>query len=174
MVSTIINSQPKSFTNLCFTGTNWAKELKEEKTPSLDLAGDNLTHTVLEKDPFGKITYPYIDAITVATKKNRYGYGKDDITELASKKMREIFGLNTIFCPMLTGSAANVTILAALINPTEKILCSDMAHINCMESNFYSLVTGTHSLQVPSKDGKIIFEELEKKLNDYVSESSTR
>lgn len=88
-------------------------------------------------------------------------YGTDQYSDLAIKEFRKNFGQNCDVHFVYNGTAANVLCLRAALKDYESFLCADVSHLNIDECGAPEFFSGK-LIPVPSKDGKIIFSELER------------
>jgi threonine aldolase len=91
-------------------------------------------------------------------------YGNDSYTENAKKLMEQEFGADISALFVLTGTAANVIAVATLLQPGEDALCAETAHVHAHEHGVHEKFSGTRFFLMPTKDGKITPDELERRL----------
>jgi threonine aldolase len=103
-------------------------------------------------------------ALADANRGHASSYGADEYTEAAVYKFRELFGATTEVFFAYNGTGANVLGLSALVHSFNSILCSDLAHINVDESTAPEKFLGCKLVSIPTKDGKIYPEEIEKRI----------
>ncbi|WP_374035685.1 low specificity L-threonine aldolase [Bdellovibrio bacteriovorus] len=89
-------------------------------------------------------------------------YGTDEWTERAVAEFKNQFGKEAQVFFVFNGTAANVTALRALARPWQSVFCSDVAHINVDECGSPEFLSGCKLLPLPSHNGKISVDELEK------------
>lgn len=89
-------------------------------------------------------------------------YGTDEWTERSIELFRSHFGAHAQIFYVFNGTAANVTALRALAKPYQSVFCSDVAHIQVDECGAPELIAGCKLLPIPSQNGKISVESLEK------------
>lgn len=87
-------------------------------------------------------------------------YGTDSYSQLAITEFKKLFGSSVDVHFVYNGTAANVLCLRAAIKNYESFLCSDVSHLNIDECGAPEFFSGK-LITVPSKNGKIIFSELE-------------
>ncbi len=87
-------------------------------------------------------------------------YGTDSYSQLATAEFKKHFGSTVDIHFVYNGTAANVLCLRAAIKNYESFLCSDVSHLNIDECGAPEFFSGK-LITVPSKNGKIIFSELE-------------
>ncbi|MDG0818239.1 threonine aldolase family protein [Bdellovibrio svalbardensis] len=103
-----------------------------------------------------------LESIALANIEHAPSYGTDDWTEAAIKEFRKQFGTEAQVFFVFNGTAANVTALRALTRPYQSVFCSDVAHINVDECGAPEQMAGCKLIPLPSRNGKISVEELEK------------
>ncbi|AFY01477.1 threonine aldolase family protein [Bdellovibrio bacteriovorus] len=89
-------------------------------------------------------------------------YGTDEWTERAVAEFKNQFGKDAHVFFVFNGTAANVTALRAMARPWQSVFCSDVAHINVDECGSPEFLSGCKLLPLPSHNGKLSVEELEK------------
>ncbi len=102
-------------------------------------------------------------AIEEANRGHVRSYGDDGYTARAADLIREIFEKSCEVFFVFNGTAANSLALASLCQSYHSILCSDVAHAEtdeCGAPEFFS--NGTKVLLLPSSDGKIQPEDIER------------
>lgn len=108
-------------------------------------------------------THPRIlESLARANIEHAPSYGTDEWTEEAVRAFRKHFGESSQVFFVFNGTAANVTALRAITRPWQSVLCSDVAHINLDECGAPEQMGGFKLQTVPSIDGKISVESLEK------------
>ncbi|WP_207707348.1 threonine aldolase family protein [Crassaminicella thermophila] len=106
-----------------------------------------------------------LEAICNCNVEHANPYGNDIYTENAIAKFKEVFGekADVFFVP--NGTGANVIGLSSMLKPFEGVVCVESAHINVDECGAFERFTGSKLLKVPSKNGKIKIEDIEKTLS---------
>lgn len=102
------------------------------------------------------------NSFALANTEHTPSYGTDPWTANAIKEFKKYFGHEAEVFFVFNGTAANVTALRAITKPYQSVFCSDVAHINVDECGAPEQMAGCKLLPVPSLNGKIILEELEK------------
>ena len=83
------------------------------------------------------------------------GYGEDDYSREAARKIRTICGNDNLAVHFLVGGTqTNLTVIAAALRPHQGALGAATAHINVHETGAVE-ATGHKVLWVPSDDGKV-------------------
>jgi len=89
-------------------------------------------------------------------------YGDDAVTEKAVSLFRRDFGEHAEVFPVFNGTGANVVGLQALLRPWEAVVCTQTAHINVDECGAPERISGAKLVDVPTSDGKLTVEHLER------------
>ena len=98
---------------------------------------------------------PVLDALVQTNAVSCSGYGEDLLTAQAKAMIRSLCdapGADVHF--FVGGTQANLTLIAAALQPFEGVLCADVGHINTHETGAVE-ATGHKVLTLPSADGKI-------------------
>ncbi|MDI6713225.1 MAG: low specificity L-threonine aldolase [Anaerosomatales bacterium] len=103
-----------------------------------------------------------LDAIRAANVGHAYAYGDDDWTRAAEAVVRRHLGDEARAFFVFNGTGANVTALAAMIRPYEAVICPATAHINVDECGAPERFTGGKLIAVPTPDGKLTPEMVER------------
>jgi threonine aldolase len=101
-----------------------------------------------------------IEALVRANRGHAPAYGADDLTALATGRMREHFGETSEVFFVFNGTAANVLALKAATEPHHSILCAETSHVHVDECGAPERFTGCKLLPVRSLDGKLRVEQL--------------
>jgi threonine aldolase len=108
-------------------------------------------------------THPKIlESFALANAHHAPSYGTDEWTEKAIQEFRKHFGAQAQVFFVFNGTAANVTALRALTRPYQAVFCSDVAHLNADECGAPEQMAGCKLLPIPSINGKISVDQLEK------------
>ena len=91
-----------------------------------------------------------------------HAYGGDEYTELGVQKFKEHFGNDIDVHFVFNGTAANVLSIKAFLKPYEAVLCAETSHLHMDECGAPEALTGCKLRLLPSPDGKIKIEDLEK------------
>lgn len=103
-----------------------------------------------------------LDAIRAANQGHAYAYGDDDWTRAAEAVVRRHLGDQARAYFVFNGTGANVTALTALMRPYEAVICPATAHINMDECGAPERFTGGKLIAVPTPDGKLTPEMVER------------
>jgi len=89
-------------------------------------------------------------------------YGGDVYTEKTVQQFKQLLGDSVEVYFTFIGTAANVLGLKALTQPHHAVICTETAHIHVDECGAPERFTGCKLLTVPTKDGKLRIEDIEK------------
>lgn len=104
-----------------------------------------------------------LNALVECNSEHEPSYGTDQYSEQCVAVFKELFGSHTETHFVYNGTAANVLSLRAGMQRFETVLCADVSHIHQDECGAPEYFAG--KLQtLPTKNGKIIFSEIEKYL----------
>ncbi|ADG83255.1 threonine aldolase family protein [Thermincola potens] len=106
-----------------------------------------------------------LQAICEANQGHTLAYGDDVYTASALSKFREHFGKDIEVFFVFNGTGANVLSLQAATDSFNAVICADTAHINCDECGAPEKFTGCKLLTIPSANGKITVDQVEKFLH---------
>ncbi len=93
-------------------------------------------------------------ALADANGGHQIAYGEDAYTARLQEVMTSHFGSGTTF-PVFNGTGANVTGLQALLPRWGAVICAETAHINTDENGAPERIGGLKLLTVPTPDGKL-------------------
>ncbi|MFJ4770784.1 threonine aldolase family protein [Streptomyces uncialis] len=96
-----------------------------------------------------------IAAITLANGGHQAAYGEDAYTERLQSVVRRHFGPSAETFPVLNGTGANVVALQALTDRWGGVICAESAHINTDECGAPEKIGGIKLLSLPTADGKL-------------------
>lgn len=99
-------------------------------------------------------------AIVAANAGHAPSYGTDPVTARAEALFRRHFGEHAEVAFAVTGTAANVIALAAVLAPYESALCADSAHVVADECGAPERFTGSRLTAVPTPDGRLTAEQV--------------
>lgn len=104
------------------------------------------------------------EAISNANKDHAPSYGTDDWTDRAKKYFRREFGPQAEVYFVFNGTAANVLALKSICASYERILCSEIAHLQVDECAAPEFFLGSKLSCLPHQQGLISIPELKKSL----------
>ncbi|MFJ4414706.1 threonine aldolase family protein [Streptomyces sp. NPDC088925] len=94
-------------------------------------------------------------ALAVANGGHQVAYGGDAYTEHLQVIMRDLFGPRAEAFPVFNGTGANVVSLQAVTDRWGAVICADSAHIHVDEGGAPERVGSLKLLTVPTPDGKL-------------------
>ncbi|EST37071.1 threonine aldolase [Streptomycetaceae bacterium MP113-05] len=94
-------------------------------------------------------------ALALANEGHQTAYGGDDYTTHLQTLMRSHFGPYAETYPVFNGTGANVVALQALTDRWGAVVCADSAHIHVDECGAPERVGGLKLLTVPTENGKL-------------------
>ncbi|WP_327249644.1 threonine aldolase family protein [Streptomyces sp. NBC_01320] len=94
-------------------------------------------------------------AIALANGGHQIAYGEDDYTENLQQIVKGHFGSTAEAFPVFNGTGANVVSLQAMTDRWGAVICAESAHINVDEGGAPERVGGLKLLTVPTPDGKL-------------------
>ena len=100
-------------------------------------------------------------AIVAANADHASSYGADEWTARAVAVIRDHVGPDAEVFITLTGTAANVIGLQALMRPWEAVVCTGNAHINVDEAGAVERILGSKVIALPAVNGKLTVEQIE-------------
>lgn len=106
-----------------------------------------------------------LEALHRANDGSAPSYGNDDLTAQAADALKRAFDspdADVLFT--FTGTAANIISLAAAARPWDEIFCSDVAHVLVDEAGGPVRLSGAQLTRLPSVDGLISPDELERRV----------
>ena len=97
------------------------------------------------------------------------GFGEDEFSEAARKKIRELCGANDAEIYFTVGGTqANSVVISALLRSYQGVIAPESGHINLREAGAIE-ATGHKVLTLPHVDGKILAGDVKKFVEDFYS-----
>lgn len=106
-------------------------------------------------DNYSGVHPEIMEALIAANGGHQIAYGEDEYTERLGHVILSHFGPATEAFPMFNGTGANVTALQSLLPRWGAVVCADTAHIHVDENGAPERVGGMKLLAVPTPDGKL-------------------
>jgi threonine aldolase len=103
-----------------------------------------------------------LQAITTANEGHCIGYGDDPFTAAAYQEFKEYFGEEVQVFFVFNGTGANVLALRSMAQSYHSIICSQLSHLNVDECGAPENFTGCKIETLPSTNGKIRPEQIER------------
>ncbi|WP_318241898.1 threonine aldolase family protein [Arthrobacter pullicola] len=106
-------------------------------------------------DNYSGVHPEILDAMTAANLGHQVAYGEDAYTEKLRDVLTGHFGNRMRAFPVFNGTGANVISLQSLLPRWGAVICASTAHINVDENGAPERVGGMKLLNVPTPDGKL-------------------
>lgn len=106
-------------------------------------------------DNYAGVHPEVLAAIALANGGHQIAYGEDDYTGHLQQIMHSHFGPTAEAFPVFNGTGANVVSLQAMTDRWGAVICAESAHINVDEGGAPERVGGLKLLTVPTPDGKL-------------------
>ncbi|MGP3981724.1 threonine aldolase family protein [Streptomyces sp. KR80] len=94
-------------------------------------------------------------ALALANGGHQIAYGEDVYTEHLQRVIRSHFGQSAEAFPVFNGTGANVVALQSITDRWGAVICTDSAHVHVDECGAPERVGGLKLLTVPTPDGKL-------------------
>ncbi|MFV0306702.1 MAG: threonine aldolase family protein [Desertimonas sp.] len=102
-----------------------------------------------------------LEAIARANHGHALAYGDDEWTARCEERFRLLFGSEVATLLTFNGTGANVMALAALLRPTDAVVCAASAHINTDETGAPERILGAKLIDLPAPGGKLTPDQLD-------------
>lgn len=112
-------------------------------------------HRGFASDNYAGVHPEVIEAIAAANGGHQSSYGADEYTARLQEVMRGHFGPEAVTFPVFNGTGANVVALQSMIPRWGAVICTTTAHVHVDEGGAPERVAGIKLLCVPSEDGKL-------------------
>jgi threonine aldolase len=109
-------------------------------------------------------------ALALANGGHQSAYGDDEYTAHLQHTVRSHFGARAEVYPVFNGTGANVISLQALTDRWGAVICAESAHINVDECGAPERVGGLKLLTVPTEDGKLTPELIDREAHGWDDE----
>ncbi|WP_104044367.1 threonine aldolase family protein [Arthrobacter sp. ZGTC412] len=106
-------------------------------------------------DNYSGVHPEVLAALAAANDGHQVSYGEDDYTARLQELMEEHFGPGIECFPVFNGTGANVLSLQSLLPRWGAVVCASTAHINMDENGAPERIGGIKLLHVPTPDGKL-------------------
>jgi threonine aldolase len=106
-------------------------------------------------DNYAGVHPEILAALAAANDGHVPGYGADPYTEHLQDVLRGHFGPDATAYPVFNGTGANVVALQTMLPRWGAVICAETAHINTDENAAPERVGGLKLLTVPTPDGKL-------------------
>ncbi|MCM2579805.1 threonine aldolase family protein [Streptomyces meridianus] len=121
-------------------------------------------------DNYAGVHPEVLAALALANGGHQVAYGEDDYTAGLQSVVRRHFGPEAEAFPVFNGTGANVVALQALTDRWGAVICADSAHINVDECGAPERVGGLKLLTVPTEDGKLTPELIDREAHGWDDE----
>lgn len=106
-------------------------------------------------DNYSGVHPQVLAALAAANEGHQVSYGEDAYTARLQDLMEEHFGAGIECFPVFNGTGANVLSLQSLLPRWGAVVCASTAHINMDENGAPERIGGIKLLHVPTPDGKL-------------------
>nr|WP_026546599.1 low specificity L-threonine aldolase [Paenarthrobacter nicotinovorans] len=106
-------------------------------------------------DNYSGVHPEILAALAAANGGHQVSYGEDVYTARLQEVLEQQFGSGIESFPVFNGTGANVLALQSLLPRWGAVICASTAHINMDENGAPERVGGIKLLQVPTEDGKL-------------------
>lgn len=106
-------------------------------------------------DNYAGVHPEVLTALAAANGGHQIAYGQDVYTERLQEVVATHFGARAQVFPVVNGTGANVLSLQSMLPRWGAVICAETAHINVDENGAPERVGGLKLLTVPSPDGKL-------------------
>ena len=106
-------------------------------------------------DNYSGVHPEVLAALAAANGGHQVSYGEDDYTARLQELMEDHFGAGIERFPVFNGTGANVLSLQSLLPRWGAVICASTAHINMDENGAPERIGGIKLLHVPTPDGKL-------------------
>ncbi|MCD1145228.1 beta-eliminating lyase-related protein [Kocuria sp. LUK] len=108
-----------------------------------------------------------LEALAAANGGHVGAYGADPYTEALRDVARRHFGAQAECHPVFNGTGANVVALAAMTDRWDAVVCTESAHVHVDECGAPEKLAGVKLLPVPSPDGKLTPELVDRRAHGF-------
>lgn len=108
-----------------------------------------------------------LQALATANGGHVGAYGADPYTEALQDVTRRHFGEQAVCHPLFNGTGANVVALAAMTDRWDAVICTATAHAHVDECGAPEKVAGVKLLAVPTPDGKLTPELVDREAHGF-------
>jgi threonine aldolase len=106
-------------------------------------------------DNYSGVHPEILAALAAANGGHQVAYGEDEYTRKLEGLVVDLFGEGAECYPVFNGTGANVVSLQSLLPRWGAVVCAGTAHINVDENGAPERIGGMKLLQVPTTDGKL-------------------
>ncbi|HRA49910.1 low specificity L-threonine aldolase [Actinotalea sp.] len=121
-------------------------------------------------DNYAGVHPEVLAALAAANGGHQVSYGEDVYTERLGEVMHGHFGRAVEVFPVFNGTGANVLALQSMLPPWGAAICAETAHINVDENGAPERVAGIKLLPVPTPDGRLTPELVDRQAHGWGDE----
>lgn len=121
-----------------------------------------MTKKTFASDNYAGIHPDILQAIIDTNTNHAKAYGNDDYTKMAAEAFHQHFGKDNDVFFVFNGTGANVTSIASANKSFQAVICAETAHIQMDECGAPEKFTGSKLLLVPTTNGKITVEKMQR------------
>ena len=121
-------------------------------------------------DNYAGVHPEVLEALALAAGGHQVAYGRDAYTAHLQEVVRGHFGRDAEAYPVFNGTGANVVALQALTDRWGAVICAESAHINVDEGGAPERVAGLKLLTVPTPEGKLTPELIDREAHGWDDE----
>ncbi|MFJ3838862.1 threonine aldolase family protein [Streptomyces sp. NPDC090054] len=125
-------------------------------------------------DNYAGVHPEVLAAIALANGGHQVSYGADVYTERLQEVVRGHFGPTAHTYPVFNGTGANVVALQTMLDRWDAVVCAESAHVNVDEGGAPEKVAGIKLLTVPTWDGKLTPELIDRQAWGFEDEHRAR
>jgi threonine aldolase len=115
-------------------------------------------------DNYAPILPEALDAIAAVNHGHAVSYGADETTARLQEVVKRHFGPDATAFPVFNGTGANVVGLRSMLKPWQGVICAESAHLNVDEGGAPERLGGFKLLTVPTPDGKLTPELVDRRI----------
>jgi threonine aldolase len=115
-------------------------------------------------DNYAPILPEALDAIAAVNHGHAVSYGADETTARLNQVVKRHFGPDATAFPVFNGTGANVVGLRSMLKPWQGVICAESAHLNVDEGGAPETLAGIKLLTVPTPDGKLTPELVDRRI----------
>ena len=115
-------------------------------------------------DNYAPILPEALDAIAAVNHGHAVSYGADETTARLQTVAKAHFGDDATAFGVFNGTGANVVGLRSMLKPWQGVICADSAHLNVDEGGAPEVMAGIKLLTVPTPDGKLTPELVDRRI----------
>jgi threonine aldolase len=123
--------------------------------PARDDGAPTAGRVSFASDNYAGVHLEVLDALARANIGHEIAYGEDRWTARLHQVMADHFGRDVEVFPVFNGTGANVLSLQSMLPPWGAVVCAETAHIHTDENGAPERVAGIKLLTVPTPDGKL-------------------